>query len=138
MAGSRRSPRRRRCWPRPPTTSWPSLVGRDRGFRGLPFEPASELEVEPVATSVDGLTLELDGEGRPRGWRNGQGVLPTEGTWSVDDTLRTVADLVILSPAGAAVRVDGEGRADGVVRHGSLAEHVRRRQLSRAETGGGE
>ena len=38
---------------------------------------------------------------------------------------------MILSPAAAAVRVDGEGRADGLVRHGTLAEHIRRRQLSR-------
>jgi len=108
------------------------LVGRDRGFRGLSFEPASELDVEPVGTSVDGLTLELDDHGRPQGWKNGRGVLPTEGTWSASDNLRTVADLVILSPAGAAVRVDGDGRADGLVRHGALAEHIRQRQLTRA------
>ena len=108
------------------------LVGRDRGFRGLSFEPASDLEVEPVDTKVEGMTLEVDDAGRPQGWRNGHGTLPTEGTWTASDNLRTVTDLVILSPAGAAVRVDGDGRADGVVRHGALAEHIRRRQLSRA------
>ena len=113
-----------------------SLVGRDRGFRGLGFEPASDLEVEPVETEVDGMTLELDGDRRPRAWKSSRGELPTEGTWSAGDTLRTVADLVILSPAGAAVRVDGDGRADGLVRHAALAEHIRQRQLSRDDDGG--
>ncbi|WP_432478259.1 ABC transporter ATP-binding protein [Nocardioides sp. GXQ0305] len=108
------------------------LVGRDRGFRGLSFEPASDVEVEPVDTSVDGMTLELDGAGRPLGWKNGPATLPTEGTWTESDTLRTVTDLVILSPAGAAVRVDDDGRADGLVRHRVLAEHIRQRQLVRA------
>jgi osmoprotectant transport system ATP-binding protein len=111
------------------------LVGRDRGFRGLSFESASELEVEPVDTSVDGMTLEVDDAGRPAGWRHGDRTVPTEGSWDKTDNLRTVTDLVILSPAGAAVRVDGDGRADGVIRHGALAEHIRRRQLSRADQG---
>jgi osmoprotectant transport system ATP-binding protein len=107
------------------------LVGRDRGFRGLSFEAAAELDVEPVGTSVDGMTLELDDAGRPAAWRHEHGTVPTEGTWNKTDNLRTVTDLVILSPAGAAVRVDADGRADGLVRHGALAEHIRRRQLTR-------
>ncbi len=111
------------------------LVGRDRGFRGLSFESASALEVEPVDTSVDGMTLVVDGEGRPQGWKSEQGTLSTEGTWTASDNLRTVTDLVILSPAGAAVRVDGDGRADGLVRHDVLAEHIRRHQLARAGEG---
>ena len=47
------------------------FVGRDRGFRGLSFLTAGELEVEPVAAYVDRLDavrLVLDGDGRPRGW----------------------------------------------------------------------
>ena len=107
------------------------LVGRDRGFRGLSVESAAELPVEPVDTSVDGLVLELDSDGRPTSWKSPDGTLPTEGTWTVADNLRTVADLVILSPAGAGVRVDVDGRADGVVRHAVLAEHIRRRQVAR-------
>jgi osmoprotectant transport system ATP-binding protein len=107
------------------------LVGRDRGFRGLSFASAAEVPVEPVGTSVDGLVLELDDDGRPEGWKSSKGMLPTEGTWTVSDNLRTVADLVILSPAGAGVRVDSDGRADGVVRHAALAEHIRRHQVAR-------
>jgi osmoprotectant transport system ATP-binding protein len=57
--------------------------------------------------------------------------LPTEGTFTTADSLRVVADLVLLSPAGAAVRVDDQGRADGIVRHASVAEWVRRRQADR-------
>jgi osmoprotectant transport system ATP-binding protein len=112
------------------------LVGRDRGFRGLSFEPADDLPVDPVDTSVDGLTLQLDREGRPQAWKNGRGSFPTEGTWTSSDNLRTVTDLVILSPAGAAVRVDDDGRADGLVRHEVLAEHIRRLQLARADESG--
>jgi len=107
------------------------LVGRDRGFRGLSFASAAEVPVEPVDTSVDGLVLELDDDGRPQGWKSSGGTLPTEGTWTVSDNLRTVADLVILSPAGAGIRVDADGRADGVVRHAALAEHIRRHQIAR-------
>jgi osmoprotectant transport system ATP-binding protein len=107
------------------------LVGRDRGFRGLSFATAADLPVEPVDTSVDGLVLERDGDGRPVGWKSQAGTLPTEGTWTVSDTLRTVADLAILSPAGTAVRVDADGRADGLVRHAALAEHIRRHQVAR-------
>ena len=56
-----------------------SLVGRDRGFRGLSFESAADLEVEPVETEVDGLTLELDGDRRPRGWKSPDGTLADRG-----------------------------------------------------------
>src|SRR4051812_16254175 len=47
------------------------FVGRDRGFRGLSFLTAEELEVEPVTAYVDGrdaVRLVLDPDGRPRGW----------------------------------------------------------------------
>ena len=108
-----------------------SLVGRDRGFRGLGFADGSSVALKPIDHSVDGLTLEVDRDGRPLGWRGSDGLLPTEGTFSDGANLRTVTDLVILSPAGAAIRVDAEGRADGLVLLEDLAGSVRSQQRER-------
>ncbi|OIJ25811.1 ABC transporter ATP-binding protein [Nocardioides luteus] len=108
-----------------------SLVGRDRGFRGLSFTDGSQVALKPVDHTVDGLTLEVDRDGRPLGWRGPDGLLPTEGTFGDGANLRTVTDLVILSPAGAAVRVDAEGRADGLVLLEDLAGSVRSQQRER-------
>lgn len=112
-----------------------SFAGRDRGYRGLSFAESSELRVDPVDTEVEGLRLSVDENGKPVGW-TGAGlradqVLPVEGTWTHGASLRAITDLAILSPAGAAVRVDSEGRADGVVRHIEVASFVRARQLAR-------
>jgi osmoprotectant transport system ATP-binding protein len=38
--------------------------------------------------------------------------------------MRHVTDLAIISPAGAAVRVDDNGVADGVVTHTAIAHHL--------------
>ncbi len=107
------------------------FVGRDRGYRGLSFASASDLAVEPTTAEVEGLRLSLDDGGRPLGWTDGERLLPTEGSFHVRDSLRVVTDLTLLSPAGAAVRVDADGRADGLVRQGALATYVRERQLGR-------
>jgi osmoprotectant transport system ATP-binding protein len=108
-----------------------ALVGRDRGFRGLGFADGSEITLRPIDHGVDGLALEVDPDGRPLGWRGTDGLLPTEGTFRDGANLRTVTDLVILSPAGAAVRVDAEGRADGLVLLEDLAGSVRTQQRER-------
>jgi osmoprotectant transport system ATP-binding protein len=114
------------------------FVGRDRGFRALSFVTAEKLDVEPVSAYVDrprGARLVLDGDGRPTGWsvdgHDGLRALP--GTFTSDDALRLVTDLAITSPAGAAVRVDGDGVADGVVAHEAIARHLtaRRRETER-------
>ena len=132
-AGSPRSRRPEELLAAPADDFVASLVGRDRGFRGLSFESAADLEVEPVETEVDGLTLELDGDRRPpRLEEPRRHPARPRAPGPTSDNLRLVTDLVILSPAAAAVRVDGEGRADGLVRHGTLAEHIRRGKLSRA------
>ncbi|MBZ5735759.1 ATP-binding cassette domain-containing protein [Nocardioides sp. TRM66260-LWL] len=114
------------------------FVGRDRGYRGLSFATAADLPVEPVTaegTVVEGLALVLD-DGRPTGWRDPDGrLLPTEGTHTADDSLRVVADLALLSPAGAAIRVDAAGRAVGLVRQTTVADVVRQRQRSRLAVG---
>ena len=112
------------------------FVGRDRGYRGLSFAGSADLAVEPVTTEVEGLRLSLDDAGRPLGWTGAGDLLPTEGSYHLGDSLRVVTDLTLLSPAGAAVRVDAEGRADGIVRQSSLATYVRERQLDRLGSAG--
>lgn len=111
-----------------------SFVGRDRGFRGLSFTGVEDLPVEPIRTSVAGMTLEVDEDGRPRGWAYQGSLLPTEGTFDHSNSVRAVADLVLLSPAGSAIRVDDQGRADGLVRQEALGEWIRSRQLERRTT----
>jgi osmoprotectant transport system ATP-binding protein len=105
------------------------FVGRDRGFRALSFVNAEKLDVEPVSAYVDRTgngRLVLDDDGRPRGWavpgHDGLRALPA--TFTVHDALRLVTDLAITSPAGAAVRVDADGVADGVVAHEAIARHL--------------
>jgi osmoprotectant transport system ATP-binding protein len=104
------------------------FVGRDRGFRALSFVDAGKLEVEPVSSYVDrgrGARLVLDDAGRPQGWTvDGSSRQPLPGTFTTDDSLRLVTDLAITSPAGAAVRVDADGVADGVVAHEAIARHL--------------
>ena len=105
------------------------FVGRDRGFRALSFVSADKLEVEPVSAYVDrtsGTRLVLDDDGRPQGWalEGSQSRSPLPGTFTTDDSLRLVTDLAITSPAGAAVRVDADGVADGVVAHEAVARHL--------------
>jgi osmoprotectant transport system ATP-binding protein len=105
------------------------FVGRDRGFRGLSFYTAEDLEVEPVAAYVDrrdGVRLVADADGRPAGWSvdGSDRLRPLPATFTTADTLRLVTDLAITSPAGAAVRVDAHGVADGVVAHEAIARHL--------------
>jgi osmoprotectant transport system ATP-binding protein len=102
------------------------FVGRDRGFRGLSFLTADDVDVQPVSVAVDGdPRLVLDGDGRPRGWADGSDrVRPIAGTFTPSDSLRLVTDLAISSPAGLAVRVDDHGVADGVVAHEAVARHL--------------
>jgi osmoprotectant transport system ATP-binding protein len=106
------------------------FVGRDRGFRALSFVTAEKLEVEPVSAYVDRSPgdgrLVLDDAGRPQGWtvEGHDGLRPLPASFTTDDTLRLVTDLAITSPAGAAVRVDSDGVADGVVAHEAIARHL--------------
>jgi osmoprotectant transport system ATP-binding protein len=111
------------------------FVGRDRGFRGLSFLTAEELEVESVSPYVDGrgdhgTRLVLDESGRPQGWSLDGRLRPLPATFTRSDSLRLVTDLAISSPAAAAVRVDEHGVADGVVSHTAVAEHLSARRLS--------
>lgn len=107
------------------------FVGRDRGIRGLSFRTAGELAVRPLPAGgvrQRGWSLLLDAEGRPEGWKATDGTTTTMpgagGTFTGADTLRTVLDLALTSPAGLAVRVDGRGVADGTVDHPTIATHL--------------
>jgi osmoprotectant transport system ATP-binding protein len=105
------------------------FVGRDRGFRALSFLTAETLDVEPVQSYVDrrdAVRLVLDGSGKPQGWSvdGSRDLHPLPSTFTVDDSLRLVTDLAITSAAGAAVRVDANGVADGVVAHEAVARHL--------------
>jgi osmoprotectant transport system ATP-binding protein len=105
------------------------FVGRDRGFRALSFLTAETLEVEPVSAYVDrpdAVRLVVDDSGRPQGWSvdGADALRALPSTFTADDSLRLVTDLAITSPAGAAVRVDADGVADGVVAHEAVARHL--------------
>ncbi|GAA0566362.1 ATP-binding cassette domain-containing protein [Paractinoplanes ferrugineus] len=96
------------------------FVGRDRGVRSLSFDSAADLPVRPLPAD-----LVLDDAGRPAGWSTGES---TGGTFTVADSLRLVTDLAISSPVGIAVRVDDHGKADGVVPHHDLVDHLAARR----------
>ncbi len=105
------------------------FVGRDRGFRALSFLTAEKLEVEPVQAYVeraDAVRLVLDDAGRPEGWAvdGAESLRALPSSFTREDSLRLVTDLAITSPAGAAVRVDADGVADGVVAHEAVARHL--------------
>jgi osmoprotectant transport system ATP-binding protein len=96
------------------------FVGRDRGVRSLSFDSAADLPVKPLPDD-----LVLDEAGRPVGWSTGE---PTGGTFTVADSLRLVTDLAISSPVGIAVRVADDGKADGIVPHHDLVDHLAARR----------
>ena len=92
---------------------------------------AEKLEVEPVSAYVDRSLgdgrLVLDDDGRPQGWSVERARRPATAAGHLHrrtTTLRLVTDLAITSPAGAAVRVDADGVADGVVAHEAIARHL--------------
>jgi osmoprotectant transport system ATP-binding protein len=95
------------------------FVGRDRGFRSLSFQPASEVSLEAVKVVRDVETatgtapiLVVDGDARPVGWadpdRPGR-VFSVGSTFSPEtDTLRTALDSALTSPYGLAVAVTAD------------------------------
>ena len=92
------------------------FVGRDRGFRSLSFQPASELKLERIrvvrgveTATGTGPILVVDGDARPVGWadpeRPGK-VFALGSTFSPETgTLRTALDSALTSPYGLAVAV---------------------------------
>ena len=122
------------------------FVGRDRGFRSLSFQPASELKLDLVKVVRDVETatgaapiLVVDGDARPVGWadpdRPGQ-VFALGSTFSPEiDTLRTALDSALTSPYGLAVAVTGDThRYAGVVSADDILDKVRDVRVSIAES----
>ena len=122
------------------------FVGRDRGFRSLSFQPASELGLGSVKVVRDAETatntaptLVVDGDARPVGWadpkRPGR-VFALGSTFSPEtDTLRTALDSALTSPYGLAVAVTAEtGRYAGVVSADDILAKVKDVRVSLAES----
>jgi osmoprotectant transport system ATP-binding protein len=122
------------------------FVGRDRGFRSLSFQPASELSLEKVkvvrdveAASGAGPLLVVDGDARPVGWahpeRPGQ-VFALGATFSPEtDSLRAALDSALTSPYGLAVAVTADThRYAGVVSADAILDKVRDVRVSIAES----
>ncbi|GAA4073476.1 ABC transporter ATP-binding protein [Nonomuraea soli] len=92
------------------------FLGRDRGIRRLQFVATDGLELsDPADTSLDVQ------DGRPVGWRRDSGELEPAGTFVPGrDSLRSALDAALLSPSGAAVAVDADGKVLGVVSRQAL------------------
>ncbi len=122
------------------------FVGRDRGFRSLSFQPASELKLERIKVVRDvetatgtGPILVVDGDARPVGWadpeRPGQ-VFALGSTFSPEmDTLRTALDSALTSPYGLAVAVTADThRYAGVVSADDILSKVKDVRVAIAES----
>jgi osmoprotectant transport system ATP-binding protein len=122
------------------------FVGRDRGFRSLSFQRASELRLEGVkvvrdveTASGSGPILVIDGDARPVGWadpdRPGR-IFALGSTFSPEtDTLRVALDSALTSRYGLAVAVTAEaGRYAGVVSADDILAMVRDVRVAIAES----
>jgi osmoprotectant transport system ATP-binding protein len=122
------------------------FVGRDRGFRSLSFQSASDLSLQRIKVVRDvetatgtGPILVVDGDARPVGWadpeRPGR-VFPLGSTFSSEaDTLRTALDAALTSPHGLAVAVTADTqRYAGVVSADDILATVKDVRASIAES----
>jgi osmoprotectant transport system ATP-binding protein len=122
------------------------FVGRDRGFRSLSFQPASELSLDRVKVVRDvetasglGPILVVDGDARPVGWADPQrpgGIFPLGSTFSPEtDSLRVALDSALTSPHGLAVAVTADTRRyAGVVSADTIIAKVKDVRVSIAES----
>ncbi len=113
------------------------FIGRDRGYRSLSFNPASDLKLsriqavrDPASASGSDPVLVVDGSARPLGWADtsrGAKFLALGTVFDpATDTLRSALDAALTSPAGLAVAVTKEtGRYVGVVTAAEILGNVR-------------
>ena len=138
------------------------FVGRDRGYRALGFEPASQVDVQAEQTvtlgadtaavasaATDGWVLAVDEERRPLGWvrdgalGDGHEVTPETlhrgGTVApVTGTLRQILDAALSAPSGRGVLVDGDGAFAGTITATEVVHRIESRLSERrTEAGSG-
>jgi osmoprotectant transport system ATP-binding protein len=132
------------------------FVGFDRGIRRLSFFRTAGLSLDtgPVlgadatvaaARAVGEPWILVVNGGKPRGWIQPSGLgelpgdmpldqVPAEGfghTFTVgSDSLRAALDAAVLSPAGQAIGVDGDGRVVGVATFDQLRAAVQAAQAT--------
>ena len=92
------------------------FMGTDRRVKLLGLIPASALQQRPLADLPTDWQVDLDGAGRPMGWRRRGGELASEVLTPVGPgaTARAVLEAALATAAGAAVHVDDDGVATGL------------------------
>ncbi len=131
------------------------FIGHDRGYRALSFADAGTLPVRQVPTvDFDAILAVLNGEGsapaitsrwsllvdgdhRPQGWLDGDGLRAGRPLRRDDvrlggtlirpgGTLRAALDAALSSPSGDGVAVDADGRALGIVPAQAVLDAIER------------
>ena len=107
-----------------------SEVAADPGPRVAPGTPSSQARAVADAQGLDWVAVVTD-DGQVLGWSyladlNGQvradGARPFAARVLADDTLRAALDVLVASPNGVAVRVDAQGRYQGLVTRALVTE----------------
>ncbi len=116
------------------------FLGAARGLELLSRHPASAVPVSDLGPEgIDGWIVASDASGRASSWvREGS---PDDEPVLVelvgpDGSLRDLLDSALVSPVGAAVRVDADGQLLGVVPYAALEEHLPRASRTPARAGG--
>ncbi|MGG5173524.1 ABC transporter ATP-binding protein [Pseudarthrobacter sp. J1763] len=121
-----------------------NFVGKDRGFRGLAFNPAENVVLHALPLSGSGWVLEVDADSRPTGWlppgaapgtKEKPARLAGGSLFRPGDSLRRALDSALSSPSGLGVAVDHEGRAIGVLKAAEVLEEIEAVRLRRVAQG---
>ncbi len=137
---------------RPASPFVAQFVGADRGLKRLSLARVGDLPIRPAITARAGepagpsrarmladpfpYLLLVDAEGRPVGWLD-QGAIPTDGVLGADraipmsplfdrrTTLKDALSMLLDADVQAGILVDREGRAQGLVTAGMVADWFR-------------
>ena len=119
-----------------------SLVGRDRGYRGLSFQTCRDLPLHPLTLTKsasgeahEGWAVLVDDGDRPLAWIDAKGGRFPPGTLcSEDGSLREALDSVLSSPSGFGLVVDGDGKLRGGLAAQDVMTAARREADAEAES----